>query len=275
PWTSPRPSREPRVARSSSGWRRRALSMRASARHRSRPRSSWKTSRRLRTPFPKPGRPEPRGHSCRRWPSPRPWVPGSRSSRLRSSAAETGLSPERRMCGPGEGRFTGFVRVRSGGRLRSARPWPSPVQDCRCRGNRLNSPPRGFRLRRNEVGPAARGHAGARNGESDLGAGLPDLHRRVRPVRVLPYRFEPIRAAAQVAPGGRASKRRPFRARAALGRLGQPGGSLAPRKAGAADREDPVDRAGKKELVAALNAALKATNVVVVAHYSGLTVAQM
>jgi large subunit ribosomal protein L10 len=36
-----------------------------------------------------------------------------------------------------------------------------------------------------------------------------------------------------------------------------------------------VDRAGKKELVAALNAALKATNVVVVAHYSGLTVAQM
>src|SRR5438034_2480524 len=40
-------------------------------------------------------------------------------------------------------------------------------------------------------------------------------------------------------------------------------------------REDPVDRAGKKELVAALNAALKATNVVDVAHYSGLTVAQM
>src|SRR5713101_4184858 len=40
-------------------------------------------------------------------------------------------------------------------------------------------------------------------------------------------------------------------------------------------REDPVDRAGKKELVAALNAALKATNVVVVAHYSGLTVVQM
>src|SRR5437764_8693901 len=40
-------------------------------------------------------------------------------------------------------------------------------------------------------------------------------------------------------------------------------------------REDPVDRAGKKEFVAALNAALKATNVVVVAHYSGLTVAQM
>jgi large subunit ribosomal protein L10 len=36
-----------------------------------------------------------------------------------------------------------------------------------------------------------------------------------------------------------------------------------------------VDRAGKKALVTALNAALKATNVVVVAHYSGLTVAQM
>src|ERR1700694_3332304 len=40
-------------------------------------------------------------------------------------------------------------------------------------------------------------------------------------------------------------------------------------------REDPVDRAGKKELVAALNAAFKVTNVVVVAHYSGLNVAQM
>jgi len=36
-----------------------------------------------------------------------------------------------------------------------------------------------------------------------------------------------------------------------------------------------VDRAGKKELVAALNGVFKTTNVVVVAHYSGLSVAQM
>ena len=36
-----------------------------------------------------------------------------------------------------------------------------------------------------------------------------------------------------------------------------------------------MDRAEKKEAVAALNEAFKATNVVVVAHYSGLTVAQM
>jgi len=36
-----------------------------------------------------------------------------------------------------------------------------------------------------------------------------------------------------------------------------------------------VDRAGKNELVAALNAVFKTTKVVVVAHYSGLTVAQM
>ena len=36
-----------------------------------------------------------------------------------------------------------------------------------------------------------------------------------------------------------------------------------------------MDRAGKTELVTALNAVFKATNVVVVAHYSGLTVAQM
>jgi large subunit ribosomal protein L10 len=36
-----------------------------------------------------------------------------------------------------------------------------------------------------------------------------------------------------------------------------------------------VDRAEKKELVTTLNTVLKAANVVVVAHYSGLTVAQM
>ena len=36
-----------------------------------------------------------------------------------------------------------------------------------------------------------------------------------------------------------------------------------------------MDRAEKKELVTTLNAVFKAANVVVVAHYSGLTVAQM
>ena len=36
-----------------------------------------------------------------------------------------------------------------------------------------------------------------------------------------------------------------------------------------------MDRAAKKELVATLNEVFKASNVVVVAHYSGLTVAQM
>jgi len=36
-----------------------------------------------------------------------------------------------------------------------------------------------------------------------------------------------------------------------------------------------VDRAEKKELVAELNGVFKKTSVVVVAHYSGLTVAQM
>ena len=36
-----------------------------------------------------------------------------------------------------------------------------------------------------------------------------------------------------------------------------------------------MDRAEKKELVGTLNAVLKTANVVVVAHYSGLTVAQM
>jgi large subunit ribosomal protein L10 len=40
-------------------------------------------------------------------------------------------------------------------------------------------------------------------------------------------------------------------------------------------REQAVDRAAKKELVAALNGVFKTSNVVVVAHYAGLTVAQM
>jgi large subunit ribosomal protein L10 len=56
------------------------------------------------------------------------------------------------------------------------------------------------------------------------------------------------------------------------GRQMQPGGSCAGRPA---QERIHVDRAGKKELVTALNAVFKTTNVVVVAHYSGLTVAQM
>lgn len=40
-------------------------------------------------------------------------------------------------------------------------------------------------------------------------------------------------------------------------------------------RRKHVDRAGKEELVSTLNTVFSKTNVVVVAHYSGLTVAQM
>jgi large subunit ribosomal protein L10 len=40
-------------------------------------------------------------------------------------------------------------------------------------------------------------------------------------------------------------------------------------------REQQVDRAAKSEAVTSLNGAFKASNVVVVAHYAGLTVAQM
>jgi large subunit ribosomal protein L10 len=42
-----------------------------------------------------------------------------------------------------------------------------------------------------------------------------------------------------------------------------------------ANRREQVDRAEKKELVAELNGVFKTTSVVVVAHYSGLTVAQL
>src|SRR5271155_2469824 len=44
---------------------------------------------------------------------------------------------------------------------------------------------------------------------------------------------------------------------------------------GTANRRELVDRAAKSELVATLGEVFKATKVVVVAHYSGLTVAQM
>ena len=42
-----------------------------------------------------------------------------------------------------------------------------------------------------------------------------------------------------------------------------------------ANRREQVDRAAKKELVTELNGVFKATSVVVVAHYAGLTVADM
>jgi large subunit ribosomal protein L10 len=53
----------------------------------------------------------------------------------------------------------------------------------------------------------------------------------------------------------------------------QPGGFR--HEARTANRRELVDRAAKSELVTALGEVFKATNVVVVAHYSGLTVAQM
>ena len=59
-----------------------------------------------------------------------------------------------------------------------------------------------------------------------------------------------------------------------LGRQVATGGSRA--WTWAANRKElAVDRAAKKELVATLNGVFKDTNVVVVAHYSGLTVPQM
>src|SRR5882757_10886722 len=51
---------------------------------------------------------------------------------------------------------------------------------------------------------------------------------------------------------------------------------LLPREGAAANRKElAVDRAAKKEVVTTLNGVFKGTNVVVVAHYSGLNVAQM
>jgi large subunit ribosomal protein L10 len=54
-------------------------------------------------------------------------------------------------------------------------------------------------------------------------------------------------------------------------RSGLPGGKSLP----PTEESPDVDRAEKKAAIATLNGVFKATNVVVVAHYSGLTVAQM
>src|ERR1700742_664666 len=51
----------------------------------------------------------------------------------------------------------------------------------------------------------------------------------------------------------------------------QPGGSAC----GPANRRELVERAAKSEQIAALGEVFKTTKVVVVAHYSGLTIAQM
>jgi large subunit ribosomal protein L10 len=52
-------------------------------------------------------------------------------------------------------------------------------------------------------------------------------------------------------------------------------GGFCPLKAQAANRREQVDRAAKKEQVTELNEVFKTSNVVVVAHYAGLTVAEM
>jgi large subunit ribosomal protein L10 len=57
--------------------------------------------------------------------------------------------------------------------------------------------------------------------------------------------------------------------------MSQPAVLVLLRRRAANRREQAVDRAAKKELVAALNGVFKTSNVVVVAHYAGLTVAQM
>jgi len=58
------------------------------------------------------------------------------------------------------------------------------------------------------------------------------------------------------------------------GRLSQPAASVLATRA-AYRKEQSVDRAAKKESVAEMNEVFKASSVVVVAHYAGLTVAQM
>jgi large subunit ribosomal protein L10 len=80
--------------------------------------------------------------------------------------------------------------------------------------------------------------------------------------------------AAKDAPGGRGGNRPAWSASARRGLAGRLASSrrLANRTA---NRREILDRAAKSELVTALGEVFKTTKVVVVAHYSGLTVAQM
>src|SRR5262249_30237295 len=80
--------------------------------------------------------------------------------------------------------------------------------------------------------------------------------------------------------GGQGIKRRPCPSfvarRTGGGGMSQPAAAC-PSGCAAANRRESnqVDRAAKKEQVAALNGVFKTSSVVVVAHYAGLTVAQM
>jgi large subunit ribosomal protein L10 len=75
--------------------------------------------------------------------------------------------------------------------------------------------------------------------------------------------------------GGQGVRRRPSRFLALGEKAGRPGINPAAPVQRAANRRELVDRAAKSELVGALGEVFKTTKVVVVAHYSGLTVAQM
>ena len=74
--------------------------------------------------------------------------------------------------------------------------------------------------------------------------------------------------------GGQGVRRRPSRF-LAVGKGRTAGINPAAPVQRAANRRELVDRAAKSELVGALGEVFKTTKVVVVAHYSGLTVAQM
>ena len=91
------------------------------------------------------------------------------------------------------------------------------------------------------------------------------LHRRVKTKGQVALRFKPRWPVQRELWPGAGCDCRPSRGRQ------QPGGSLIR----TANRRELVERAVKAEQIASLGEVFKTTKVVVVAHYSGLTVAQM
>src|SRR6185312_9364120 len=116
----------------------------------------------------------------------------------------------------------------------------------------------------------------------ETGASIDGDETRVCAPSGAPVWFEPRRPVTAFAPimGGRLSKCRPARSCFAMEPSQRDGWyQPAARNSSEADRQTgkslQVDRAAKAESITELSGVFKASNVVVVAHYSGLTVAQM
>src|SRR5262249_20677150 len=143
--------------------------------------------------------------------------------------------------------FSAFCVSRAA--IRRFRVVTSPVRDCRCHlgfGPRLNRLP-------------------AQTGEDRAGE-TPSTVRTSRNPGGVALRRQGIKRRLCASSAELADR--------VMGGMSQPAAAV-PGPRPPTGESNPVDRAAKKEAVTELNGVFKASNVVVVAHYAGLTVAQM